>query len=619
MAYEHGSLDLGIPNPFKFEGAIRSVRGLLTALLGLYLLLKVPTIVDTDPVRAWVFLGVGVVILGYGLAVMGRGIMQLMRFFVGRSVPTSLAANINPTESNIAQRELADTQYSDRALVQMLDGQKNATFVEPQGWIARLIHSIFPKLTFLPFPIRNLAQRLAAGIVKTLIALTCFTLAWFVSSSGLIGDAGNFVIQTFSLLLLIYLIAVWRKVGAPVSRNVARHMESVGSKGLAWVIMMSILAPVLIGLGYSRIIRPSLNQNQADMAYLSEQLGAFSLGAHLWISLSVMIIAAGLLLFQIRLRSTMANPRTDVSYERGDNWQKSVNAAKEIFNQIKNGVLVKRRVLETPNRHYRHEYTEDPDSKEFSFEVLEETQPTYEPLQYPKQFQLWRITTTVLGQVLLLSSSVLFVLLVLDALELHSLYSTLDKNSTAAMSGFVENTQGLWSQLFTLLIIQTFGRLLSNLGHLFWAEIPFQSLLIYCRGDGTYNRLTSRTGKAIHDSKESEGEITRVSVNPVVLVSRLFSVTYAGVGSRNLEYPRHVLEMHKDDSELEAIVDELHGFFDSRSAHDGITNTKMAEQVHTQGSYVERMPKPVNQDILPDASQQDEDNTPNLPLGDEPA
>ncbi len=622
MAYEHGSIDLGIPNPFKFEGSVRSVRGLITSLLGLYLLLKVPELVKEQPAQAWTYVAVGVGVLSYCLAVLGRGLMQLMRFYVGRSVPTSLADNQNGAESDTARKEAPFIAYKAKTLLQMLEGQKNLTFMEPQGWIARLIHTLFPRLTYLPFPVRNVAQRIGGGIIKTVIALLCFTLAWFISSAGLIGEAGGFVIQTFSVLLLVYLLAVWWRVGPSVSRKVSLNMETVGSRSLALMVMMAIVAPVLIGMFYSSVVAKAMAnpRAKAQLETVSEQLSGFAVGSHLWAVLALAALSCGLLLVLVRMRSAMANPLTDVSSERGGNWQKDVNGPKEIYNQMKNGVMVKRWQLEVPNRIYHHGYHENTDTKEFSYELLEETQPTFEPLQYPKPFQLGRMAATVLSQLMLLGFVMLLVSMVDDALALARMDL---KHGGEEVIGAAA---GLWSMLFVALMMLVFGRLLMNLSHLFWAEISFQSMLIYSRAEGTYQRRATRVGKAVHDSRESEGEVTRVSVNPVVLVSRLFSVTYAGVGAVNLEWPRHVLEMHKDQAELEAIIGEMHGFFDTRSAHGGVTNEEMSAQVQSQGNYVERMVAPAGgAELVADARAdrqalpREDEVAPDLPLGDEPA
>ena len=98
MAYDFGSKGLGITNPFKAEGLIRSIGGLCIALLGLYSLFKVTTLTEHNLVAAWIYAGFGLVLLIMGLQRCGSGLFQLFKFFVGRSVPSSLALNLTKSE-----------------------------------------------------------------------------------------------------------------------------------------------------------------------------------------------------------------------------------------------------------------------------------------------------------------------------------------------------------------------------------------------------------------------------------------------------------------------------------------------------------------------------------------
>ena len=38
MAFDYGSIDLGLKNPFKLEGKVKAVRGLIEAVVGVSLL-----------------------------------------------------------------------------------------------------------------------------------------------------------------------------------------------------------------------------------------------------------------------------------------------------------------------------------------------------------------------------------------------------------------------------------------------------------------------------------------------------------------------------------------------------------------------------------------------------
>jgi len=72
MAYEYGSIDLGIKNPFKVEGLIRSIQGLIITVLGLYCLLSVQNLVESGlKTEGWFTLSVGIYFMGSGLASLG--------------------------------------------------------------------------------------------------------------------------------------------------------------------------------------------------------------------------------------------------------------------------------------------------------------------------------------------------------------------------------------------------------------------------------------------------------------------------------------------------------------------------------------------------------------------
>jgi len=73
-------------------------------------------------------------------------------------------------------------------------GSKNITFLEPEGFLARLLHSLFPKkLLFLPFPMRNMAQPIAGAWVKTLVTLLTYALVAFVNLAGFAGKVGELI------------------------------------------------------------------------------------------------------------------------------------------------------------------------------------------------------------------------------------------------------------------------------------------------------------------------------------------------------------------------------------------------------------------------------------------
>ena len=147
MAYDFGSSGLGITNPFKKEGLARTIGGLLISCLGFYSLFQITHIIEKNMIEAWIYAIFGLALLISGLTRCGSGLFQLFKFFVGRSIPSSLAYNQTKSESDNANLEKKQNAlaYEASTLESMLMGRKNTTFKEPQGWMGRFVHSIFPK------------------------------------------------------------------------------------------------------------------------------------------------------------------------------------------------------------------------------------------------------------------------------------------------------------------------------------------------------------------------------------------------------------------------------------------------------------------------------------------
>ena len=234
MAFDYGSESLGIRNPFKAEGLLRALRGVVVTLLGIYPLLQVVSLVQQDKTLAWIYAAIGFVLLASGLKALGGGLFQMLRFFVGRSVPTSLAPNLSKSERETAQLE--KPHYKSIDLEEMLMGRKNKTFVEPVGFISRLVHTLVPKLIFLPYPMRNLAQRFSGALIATVIALVAYALTAFVCLTGLAGNTGEILLPFFSFVLVVYLILSWRSASA-VYRQAEKSIETQGNLKLAKIIV----------------------------------------------------------------------------------------------------------------------------------------------------------------------------------------------------------------------------------------------------------------------------------------------------------------------------------------------------------------------------------------------
>lgn len=589
MAFEYGSHDLGIRNPFRFEGTIRAIRGVLTSLIGLLLLLKVADAVTEHAVLGWFTIALGFIVLANGLWALGSGLMQTLRFFVGRSVPTSLAPNHAPSEADSARAEKADVAYDASQLEQMLVGRKNITFTEPTGLIARLIHTLFPKLTFVPYPIRNMAQQLADTIAQTLLAIVAYGLTSFVLMTGLVGDNTRFISPLISTLFMLYLMFIWFRAGSPISRNVSRAIQSRSAAGIARTLVLAVTFPLTTNYlvnafinSYSDRHRPELLKPLEEISHTGN-LTVYHLvdSVHAGVSnISWMLVIALLGAFSFALLATLiskrcaqANPVTEVS-ELRDNWQEPVHP-REIFINLDSMVMANRRYKEVPNRVYsqlKPMLKEQSNGKgAFYGETIQETQPSVKAVDTAPLVKKLRIIGTVVGQLLMFSCAAVVFFEYFAVVELSAIFIEPSTITTLEQADRFEFAKQYGAQLgsvinglLAILVFGLFGRLLTNLTHVMWSEVQFESQLIYFKCEGTYTESTLSTGKGIYDSTQSENVIVRSSMTPWIVVSHSVSSVFAGVGSKNLEQPRHLMELHSNDKEMDAIVADLRSYLSSR-------------------------------------------------------
>ncbi len=550
MSYEYGSIDLGIRNPFRAEGLVRAVGGVFTGGLGVFSLLMVKSLVEQgERLQGWLHLAVGVILLAAGLATLGTGIFQMVRFFVGRSVPTSLAPNVAKSESHVVELGVA---YNADQIEQMLQGRKNLTFVEPMGWLARVIHSMFPTLLFLPYLYRNMAQRMISGLAATVLLLLCYGLAWFSGSTGLTTVNKTPVMDWMALCLAFYLFGVWYRKRTPLSRTLQMRTEVASLKGLVILVSSAILLPVVLSFVHHKLFKlPVLPVTGAGLIFLI-------------LGLALVVCAmCGVLLF---MRMQKAVPVTEVS-ELRTNWQESVHP-QEIFINFETIVMANRRYKEVPNRVYRDFDANlvkegSTDKGHFSGEMIQETQPAFHPVEMPDSFRWLRMASTVTGNLLVVAAA-FWLYFKIDDLALLLGTQTLKAGQYFA---FAES-------LLMVFTVWLFGVMLARYTHPFWAELQFDSQLVYFRCEGTYTESRLSTGTSIYDSTRSENVVVRSSMTPWVITSAVRTVTFAESGARNLEFPRHILEMHKSDDTLKQIEQEIRGFLRDRETVASINNEK---------------------------------------------
>ncbi len=608
MAFDYGSIDLGLKNPFKKLGKVTAITGTIQTVLGLYLLFSAAGVVKEDMGKGWILVTFGILLLVGGLRTLGGGIYATMRYFVGRNHPTSLAYNYSKSEKSTAQEETGYVAYNANALEEMLVGRKNATFLEPVGFLARLLHTLVPKLLFMPYPVRNVTQTVFAAWVKTLVALIAYGFVAFVSIAGFAGDVGDQVFPVYSVLLTLYLMLVWRNAGKPIARNAERNIDALGTGDLVKVIVFSLLLPVVIGLTLNWLANSTRFSHQ-QISSLIAALPDFHAGYYLFGLFALAIFSTTLIWFMLRLRLNHVTPSAEVS-ELRENWQESVHP-NEIFINLDNLVMANRRYKEVPNRIYRElepDLHEQVDGKgEFRGEMIQEIQPKVQDMELGKSFESARLIALIGGNVFFLVAIVLTVFLAYAVIDVYSFVKATHITSLKQMfdskhfNDFSNLAMTAAHYFLIAYLFKSFGRLLANVAKLFFAEIQFESLLIYFKCEGTFTESKISTGTGIHDSTRSENTLVRSSITPWVIVSRIVTSTFANTGMKNLEHARVILEMHKADNELLAIKSDLVNFLKDRESIASITSERdlgNASQIHQLNEQTRATPFAVSDRLL---------------------
>lgn len=583
MAYDFGSQTLGIKNPFKKEGLFKAIAGVLVALLGVFTLIQVASELKADKVVGWAYVIIGFYLLLSGIRHTSVGFIQLFRYFVGRSVPTSLAENKSPSEQESAKYERSALQYDAKTLHSMMMGRKNTTFVEPVGFLGRFVHSIFPKLTFLPHPLRMMAQEIAGMVINYLTGIVSFLIVFFIVTAGLAGETSElFAMPIMGTLLLLYLVTSWSSAARTIQRTGGTVLKSSGGASFGIIIAVSILVPIVAGVYLDEWVIVSDQTKQI----FTETSGIFNAWANLGLlTLSTLIVLAAVLPL-LFARMAKASPQTEVSEYR-ENMQESVHP-NEVFINIENIVLANRRYKEMPNRIYREfdpKLIEQSDGKgSFNGQLLIETQPALaEEDNTPNQDGKKTILSTI-GQIIFVISAISFYYLgqnIISALAAFDGWKTATNNENLTL--FLQALSSATFTLFAWLTFKSAAKILDAASHLFWGEMHFTSLLMHLNTEGTYTESKLSTGMSIHDSTRSENTVVRSSITPWIITTRIKTSIFATSGMKNLEQPRYIMSMAKNDQELNGIVGEIKTFLKEREAIAAITNERdlsNASQIH---------------------------------------
>lgn len=581
MAFEYGTQKLNIRNPFRFEGLVRSVRGVILTAIGVYLLLQIQPLLSTDKAQAWLSLAIGSVFVIGGFKALGVGLFQVMRFFVGRMAPASLTENV----AREAVQEREPTLYNPKTIHSMLMSKTNPTFTEPRGWFARAVHSVFPGLIVTPWPIRNAAKTLVMKITRSLIALGAFLVASlvvvmvFAGSEG--GEAGSAVISlALQLVLLVYLGLVWVKLGNPLARENMTKLHTDSSGGLALVVIGAIAIPVLMAQGWIALWE---NLSPGDRASFIQLLPAvepvFRTGTLLTLTIICAIGLTAVAVVLIRARINMVEIKTSSS-EKNSSWRFDLHP-RQIFTTLRDLVLMQRREQELPNRMYLDDNDTSQanrDNEQFNGDLIAEIQPVVEDVPESAAMRYSRIAGTVTAQVLMLVGAVLFwqaadnVLLHMNAWD--QLVSQ-GAGTEAVFSQLFIPAGGTAAMLLAGLLMMGFGRTLDRICHMFWAEIFFRSKVFDFHCEGTVMRATHYRGADRH-SASSEQDVFTFDTTYFALAADTVSSTFAVSGQYNLEQPRYVLSMNACDGFMNSVMGDLEDEF--RRRNDEIQNEKREDK-----------------------------------------
>ena len=581
MAFEYGTQKLNIRNPFRFEGLVRSARGLALTAIGVYLLLQIQPLLSTDKTQAWMNLAIGGLFVVGGFKALGIGLFQVMRFFVGRAAPASLTTNV----AREAVQEREPTLYTARSIHNMLMSKSNPTFSEPQGWFARAVHSVFPGLIVTPWPIRNIAKTLVMKITRSLIALSAFLIAslvvMMVFSGTEGGEAGSVVVSlAFQVMLLVYLGLIWVKLGNPLTRQNMTRLNTYSSGGLALVVIGAIVIPVVVAQGW---IAFWAELHPTDRAEFQEFLPALSpivrTGTLLTLTILCSAVLATIAVLMIRARIRMVEIKTSSS-EKNSSWRYDLHP-RQIFTTLRDLVLMGKREQELPNRMYldaNDTGQANRDNEQFNGDLITEIQPVVEELPESVVMRYSRIGGTILAQALMLLGAVLFWLGADSVLPHVDTWSQLVGQGAGleqAVNQLFVPVGATAATLLSGLLLMGFGRTMDRICHMFWAEIFFRSRIFDFHCEGTVMRATHFRGADRH-SASSEQDVFTFDATYFALAADTVSSTFAVSGQYNLEQPRYVLSMTPCDGFMNSVMGDLEDQF--RRRNDEIQDEKRVDR-----------------------------------------
>ena len=172
----------------------------------------------------------------------------------------------------------------------------------------------------------------------------------------------------------------------------------------------------------------------------------------------------------------------------------------------------------------------------------------------------------------MVAAAILFYVGGLQLAEVLDLVIRQGVNTDAQVNTAITMGNNLIWLIFAWLTVRGAANVMNKASHMFWGEMTFSSLLMFMKTEGTYTESRVSTGMAIHDSTRSENVVVRSSITPWIITSRINTSIFATSGMNNLESPRFIMGMNKNDAELGEIVTEIKAFLRGRETIASITN-----------------------------------------------
>ncbi len=509
MAFNYGKRTLDIKNPFKVEGRLDLIFGIITLIIGILQAFQIRNSIDTGFRKlAWLELILAIVFISIGVRAIIIGSMRLFKFLVGREIPSNISPN----------------PYEKKVIEKILMNRSNPTFIEKDDFISRLLISIYDKFLFLPIGFRNLLESVSSLFLSFIIFLITYLLTIFSTSIGLISFTDkNAIITLFAIAFLVKQLIEWVYYKPSKKRISALNSSSYGYKNIVINILMAIFIPLAVEF------------------YIRKGGVVTNLEMNTFLPISLLfILSAGLVFvtfFLSKKRLEVLNPETSVS-EYKDHIQVSVHP-KDLFRCFEIE-MANKRYQEIPNRVYKEikpilELEGSSDKGSFSGGTIQETQPIYEPEDLPKTAKTLRFYLAFVGRLLLIFSFI------------YLFFSVKTLNAEI-------NLRLIFNVFYYPLLISFFAYYLIRIAHIFYSEILFSSYLVHFFSEGTYTESKVSSGMAVYDSNRSENTIVNTSATPWILVSKIITSTLADSSTKNLEGSRYILEMYKGDDFLNDLV-----------------------------------------------------------------